>query len=98
MGRVNKRCNHLLKDSVIQSAFHIGRFGPKELVVDYKRRKAAGQHADFGMGRRFLRMTISLMKTSQFYLSPHLRNNQVSAQERAGYYLAFWPQLRDKWH
>jgi hypothetical protein len=97
-GRVSKRSNHLLKDSVVQSAFHIGRFGPKELSLDYKRRKAAGQHADFGMGRRFLRMAMSLMKTSQIYLPPHIRNNQVRAQERAGYYLSVWPQLRDKWH
>ena len=97
-GRVSKRSNHLLKDSVVQSAFHIGRFGPKELIVDYRRRKAAGQHADFGMGRRFLRMAISLMKTSQIYLPPHLRNDQVRAQERAGYYLSVWPQLRDKWN
>lgn len=97
-GRVSKRSNHLLKDSVVQSAFHIGRFGPKELVVDYRRRKAAGQHADFGMGRRFLRMAIALMKTSQIYLPLHLRNDQVRAQERAGYYLSVWPQLRDKWN
>jgi len=97
-GRVSKRSNHLLKDSVVQSAFHIGHFGPKELSLDYKRRKAAGQHADFGMGRRFLRMAMSLMKTSQIYLPPPLRNEQLRAQERAGYYLAVWPQLRDKWN
>ena len=97
-GRVSKRSNHLLKDSVVQSAFHIGRFGPKELVVDYRRRKAAGQHADFGMGRRFLRMAISLMKTSQIYLPTPFRNDQVKAEERAGYYLSVWPQLRDKWN
>jgi len=84
-GRVSKRSNHLLKDSVVQSAFHIGRFGPKELSLDYKRRKAAGQHADFGMGRRFLRMAISLMKTSQIYLPTPFRNDQVKAEERAGY-------------
>lgn len=97
-GRVSKRSNHLLKDSVVQSAFHIGRFGPKELSLDYKRRKAAGQHADFGMGRRFLRMAMSLMKTSQIYLPTPFRNDQVKAEERAGYYLSVWPQLRDKWN
>ena len=97
-GRVSKRSNHLLKDSVVQSAFHIGHFGPKELSLDYKRRKAAGQHADFGMGRRFLRMAISLMQTSQIYLPAHLRTAEAKPQERAGYYLAVWPQLRDKWN
>ena len=54
-GRVSKRSNHLLKDYVVQSAFHIGLRGPESLLQDYKRREATGQHADFGVGRRFLR-------------------------------------------
>jgi RNase P subunit RPR2 len=37
------------------------------------RRNASGQHADFGIGRRYLRMAISLMRTSQVYLPPNLR-------------------------
>jgi transposase len=28
---VSKRSNHILKDFVVQSAFHIGRYGPKDL-------------------------------------------------------------------
>jgi transposase len=27
---VSKRSNHILKDFVVQSAFHIGRYGPKD--------------------------------------------------------------------
>jgi len=97
-GRVSKRCNHILKDYVVQAAFHIGRYGPKDLLDDYKRREANGQHADFGMARRFLRMVLSLMRTSQIYLPPLLRNANSNPQERAGYYLSVWPYLRDKWN
>ena len=46
-GHVSKRSNHILKDYVVQSAFHIGRYGPKDIQEDFNRREAAGQHADF---------------------------------------------------
>ena len=42
-------------------------------MADYKRRDASGQHADFGIGRRYLRMVMRLMRTSQAYLPPRLR-------------------------
>jgi hypothetical protein len=85
-GRVSKRSNHLLKDFVVQSAYHIGRFGPKDLKADYGRREAAGQHADFGMGRRFVRISMCLMRTSQIYLPPDLRVTHVEPNRRADYY------------
>ena len=66
-------------------------------MVDYKRRDASGQHADFGMGRRYLRMAINLMRTSQVYLPPNLRKEAFTLEERAGYYLMSWPYLREKW-
>jgi transposase len=97
-GRVSKRNNHILKDYVVQSAFHIGRYGPADLLTDYKRREASGQHADFGIARRFLRMALCLMRTSQIYLPPHLRNLKTKPQERADYYLAVWPYFKDKWN
>ena len=43
----------------------MGLRGPQPLLQDYKRREAAGQHADFGIGRRFLRMAMCLMRSSQ---------------------------------
>ncbi|MCP4236318.1 MAG: hypothetical protein GY770_22515 [Aestuariibacter sp.] len=81
----------------MQSAFHIGLRGPEPLLLDYKRREAAGQHAEFGIGRRFLRMGMCLMRSSQVYLPPKLRSPKTQMQERAGYYLTTWPLLRDKW-
>jgi hypothetical protein len=96
-GHVAKRCNRILKDYVVKSAYHLGLHGPQDLMTDYKRRDASGQHADFGMGRRYLRMAISLMRTSQVYLPPNLRKDDYTPEERAGYYLTSWPYLKEKW-
>ena len=96
-GLVAKRCNRILKDYVVKSAYHLGLHGPEDLMADYKRRDASGQHADFGIGRRFLRMAICLMRTSQVYLPLHLRKGDGTLEERAGYYLTSWPYVGDKW-
>jgi len=97
VGHVSRRSNHILKDYVVQSGFHIGMYGPEELRKDYRRRDAAGQHADFGIARRFVRMAMCLMKTSQVYLPPNLRNTDVKPRERGDYYLSMWPLLKNKW-
>ncbi len=94
---VSKRCNHILKDFVVQSAFHIGRYGPNDLKDDFSRREAGGQHADFGIARRFVRMAMCMMRTSQVYLPPDMRSTNIKPVRRADYYLAMWPYLRDKW-
>ncbi len=94
---VSKRCNRILKDYTVKSALHLGLHGPEDLMADYKRRDANGQHADFGIGRRYVRAAMSLMRTSQVYLPPKLRKTNCAPEERAGYYLASWPYLREKW-
>jgi len=96
-GKVSKRCNRILKDYVVQSANHLGLHGPEDLMTDYKRREAAGQHADFGIARRYLRTAMCLMRKPQIYLPPEFRNAKTKPEERAGYYLMAWPALRDKW-
>jgi transposase len=96
-GAVAKRCNRILKDYVVRSAYHLGLHGPQDLMADHKRRDVSGQHADFGIGRRYLRMAINLMRTSQVYLPPNLRTDDYTLEERAGYYLMSWPFLREKW-
>jgi len=95
--KVGKRCNRILKDYLVQSASHIGLHGPEELMSDYKRRDTQGQHADFGMGRRYLRMAIGLMRASQTYLPKSLRGKKSSIKGRGQYYLMTWPKLREKW-
>ena len=96
--KVGKRCNHILKDYVVQSASHMGLHGPEDLMSDYKRRDAQGQHADFGMARRYLRMALGMMRTYQTYLPKRLRSTKINMKERATYYLTAWPKLREKWH
>ncbi len=95
--KVGKRCNRILKDYVVQSAVHIGLQGPDDLKVDYKRRDAQGQHADFGIARRYLRLAMSLMRNSQTYLPRYLRSKQVPMKERAEYYSKIWPKIHEKW-
>jgi hypothetical protein len=97
VGQVAKRCNRILKNYVVSSAVHLGFHGPPELMTDHKRRDAAGQHADFGIARRYLRMAMCLMRTSQVYLPRPLRSTKARPQERASYYLTMWPALREKW-
>jgi len=97
-GKVAKRCNRILKDYVVQSGLHMGLHGPEGLKADYKRREAEDQHADFGIGRRYLRMAMCLMRTSQVYMPQRFRNAEVKPEERAGYYLMTWPRLREKWN
>jgi hypothetical protein len=96
-GPVARRCNRILKDYVVQSAHHLGWHGPKDLMNDYKRRDASGQHANFGMGRRYLRMAMCLMRTSQVYLPSGLRKDDYALDKKASYYLMNWPYLRAKW-
>jgi len=95
--KVGKRCNRILKDYVVRSGYQIGRIGPEELKLDYKRRAAQGQHADFGMSRRYLRMAMYLMRTSQTYLPKSLRDTRTPIKERAQYYMSTWPTFRKKW-
>jgi len=69
-GKVAKRCNHNLKNYVVQSGMHLGLHGPTDLMADHKRRDAGGQHADFGIGRRYIRMAMCLMRNWQIYIPP----------------------------
>jgi transposase len=71
-GKVARRSNRILKDYVVQSASHLGLHGPEDLMTDHKRRDAAGQHADFSIARRYLRMAMCLMRNSQVYLPARL--------------------------
>lgn len=95
--KVSKRCNRILKDYIVRSGNLVGTIGPDELKADYKRRDAQGQHADFGMGRRYLRMAMCLMRSSQTYLPESLRRKRASMEARAQYYMITWPTLRTKW-
>lgn len=94
--RMSRRCNHILKDYIVQCGNHIGIHGPADLMEDHRRRTANKQHADFGMARRFLRLSMKLMRTTDCYLPARLRTH-ATKEELASYYLKLWPKLLLKW-
>jgi transposase len=96
IGRVSRRCNHILKDFIVQCGNHLGQHGPADLKEDHRRRAANKQHADFGMARRFLRMGMRLMRNIESYVPPELRIN-AEFEDLQAYYLQMWPALLDKW-
>jgi transposase len=95
-GKVSRRCNHILKDYIVQCGNHLGQHGPADLKEDHRRRSANGQHADFGMARRYLRMGMRLMRNGESYVPPGLREG-ATLEELRTYYLQSWPKLLDKW-
>ena len=95
-GKVSRRCNHILKNFIVQCGNHLGQHGPADLKEDHQRRSANGQHADFGMARRCLRMGMRLMRNGEAYVPPELRTG-ATLEELRTYYLELWPKLLDKW-
>ncbi len=95
IGGSSRQYNHILKDTILQCAMHIGRHGPEDLMCDYARREAAGQNKDFGMARRYLRIACCLMRTNNAYIPQNLLS--ASTDQRRAYYVKMWPLLRRKW-
>ena len=95
-GKVSRRCNHILKDYIVQCGNHLGQHGPVDLKEDHRRRGANKQHADFGLARRFLRMGMRLMRNNESYVPPELRSG-ATLEELQNYYRTLWPKLLDKW-
>jgi len=96
IGKVSRRCNHLLKNFIVQCGNHLGQHGPIDLKEDHRRRGANKQHADFGMARRLLRIGMCLMRNNDSYLPPELRHG-ATKEELRSYYLQQWPKLLKKW-
>jgi transposase len=95
-GSVARRSNHILKNYIVQCGNHMGCHGPTDLKEDHRRRAANGQHADFGMARRYLRIAMRLMRTNQSYVPEYIRQHPDIEILRA-YYLETWPRLRALW-
>lgn len=95
-GTVSRRCNRILKNYLVQCGCHMGLHGPDELREDHRRRTANGQHADFGMARKYLRIGSYLMRYTQVYLPPEMRKH-AERDELKKYYLEQWPFWRKKW-
>lgn len=95
-GTVSRRCNRILKNYLVQCGCHLGLHGPDDLREDHHRRTSKGQHADFGMARKYLRIGSFLMRYGQVYLPPELRKH-AEREELKKYYLEQWPVWRKKW-
>ena len=95
-GSVSKRCNHRLKDVVLRSSLSISLAGPPELKEDFSRREAGGQNALFGMGRRYLRLAMAIMRNCECYIPADLRETRDRDDLRI-YYLRMWPKLIQTW-
>lgn len=66
-------------------------------MADFRRREAAGQHAAFGIARRYLRMARCPIKHQCAYLPLALRGGDLEKPQGAAYYLQLWPGLAQKW-
>lgn len=95
-GTVSKRCNHRLKDVVLRSSLSISLLGPPELKEDFSRREASGQNALFGMGRRYIRLAMALMRNCECYIPADLRESRDQDDLRI-YYRQMWPKLIQTW-
>ena len=65
-------------------------------MADHKRRAANGQHANFGIARRYLRIGMHLMRHAYIYLPENLRGASAFDARRA-YYLSNGSYLLEKW-
>jgi transposase len=95
-GTVSRRCNHYLKDVVLRSSQSLYLLGPPELKEDFSRRAASGQNALFGVGRRYIRLAMSLMRNCECYIPADLRETRDRDDMRI-YYRQMWPKLLETW-
>lgn len=95
-GSVSRRCNHRLKNVLVQLGNHLGQHGPIELKEDHRRRGAQGQHADFGMARRYLRMALHILRSGESYV-PHALQKTDDLEALRAHYIQLWPVVKKKW-
>ena len=96
-GRASPRCNHILKDWIVQSAQKIHRHGPPELKDRITRWNAEGRHGLFAGARHYLRLLRTLTLTEIPYLDPAGRSRQASPDQLAAAAQATWQHLQNKW-
>lgn len=73
-GKVRKGCNLILKNYLVQAAAKMRDWGPEGLKDAYAQLQANGQHADFIIARRLLRIFKFMMIHQTIYLPPSLRD------------------------
>jgi transposase len=97
-GKVSRRCNHILKDWVVQSAQKIHLYGPPELKDRITRWNANGQHGIFAGARRYIRLVRTLTQNGIPYLAPCGRGPHASLEDRDQAARVTWEIIQRKWH
>jgi transposase len=96
-GHASPRCNHILKDWVVQSSEKINLYGPPELKDRITRWNANGQHGIHAGARRYLRLLRSLVKNQVPYLAPAGRVRGAGHDEIAAAAQDAWKVMQNKW-
>jgi len=91
------RCNHILKDYLVQGAQKIALCGPQEHKDRFAKREARGQHAAYAGARTLLRLGRNLITHETPYLNPAARCNGASKDEIESGCLETWNKLTEKW-
>ena len=94
---VKRRCNRRAKNWVVQAGCQMGQHGPSPLREQYQQLLENGQHADFVMSRRLLRISKDLMHRGCVYRPKALLDPNTSSAQLADYYQQLWPALLAKW-
>ncbi len=96
-GPVQRRCNRRAKNWLVQCARKLGEMGPQELQTQYQQLAQQGQHADFVMSKRFLRLAKDLVRRQTVYRPKALLGPQTPTTDLVSYYAQLWPKLVSKW-
>jgi len=91
------RCNHILKDWVVQGSQKISLMGPPELKAAHLKREANGQHSIYAGARTLLRITRALVINETPYLSPTAKIKGASREDIEDGALQMWEKLVTKW-
>jgi transposase len=96
-GTVQRRCNRRAKNWAVQAGGSIGKHGPAELREQYRQLERNGQHAEFIMSKRLLRLCKDLMRRGTVYRPRALLQESTPVAALSAYYSELWPRLLAKW-
>lgn len=96
-GTVQHRCNPRAKNWIVQAGSYMGKCGPAELKAQHQALQRNGQHADFIMSKRLLRISKDLMRRGTVYRPKALLAPETLPGQLASYYSDLWPRLLSKW-
>jgi hypothetical protein len=75
----------------------MGEMGPEELQNQYAQLVANGQHAQFVMSKRFLRLAKDIVRRHTVYRPKELLHPETPEAQTIAHYTQLWPKLIIKW-